>query len=169
MNTFRLDERFVGSAGVAQDVGGVGLVLGRLERGLRHIAGPGWRLPDLLSGGQKSLLHETLSLASVIIVILTAPATVAPRPAGRGEGRGRVGLVRGGVGGALVVTERGLGPSLPPGTLTPPPPLGGVLRLAPHPPERRRGRLGPLPVGGLVSGGVSRPAVPRDRVEPPGG
>ena len=69
----------------------------------------------------------------------------------------------------MVVTEGRLGPPLPPGAGTGPPPLRGVLRLAPHPPERRRGRLGPLPVGGLVSGGVSRPAVPRDRVEPPGG
>ena len=84
VNTFRFDERFVGSTGLAQDVGGVGLVLGRFERGLRHIAGPGWRLPDLLSGGQKSFLHETLSLASVIVATLSQPA-VSPRPAGRGE------------------------------------------------------------------------------------
>ena len=47
-----------------------------------------------------------------------------------------------------VVTEGGLGPPLPPGAGTPPPPLGGVLGLAPHPPERRRGRLGSLSVAG---------------------
>ena len=87
VNTFRLDKRFVGSAGLAQDVGGVGLVLGRFERCLRHIAGPGRRLPDLLSGGQKSFLHETLSLASVIVDTLSlSHAAVSPRPAGRGEG-----------------------------------------------------------------------------------
>ena len=85
VNTFRLDKRFVGSAGLAQDVGGVGLVLGRFERCLRHIVGPGRRLPDLLSGGQKSFLHETLSLASVVVATLSR-AAVSPGPAGRGEG-----------------------------------------------------------------------------------
>ena len=121
MNTFRFDERFVGSAGLAQDGGGVGLVLRRFEGCLRHVAGPHHRLPDLLSGGQEPLLHETLSLPSVVTLLA---ASVSPRPAGRGEGRGWVGLVRGGVGWVgRVVTEGGLGPPLSPGTGTPPPSL----------------------------------------------
>ena len=185
VNTFGFDQRFVGSAGGAQDVGGVGLVLGRLERSPRHVAGPGLGLPDLVSGGQEPLVHETLSLPSEVApstprAPAVFPPAVSPRPARRGEGRGRVGLVGGGGGmggGGGVVTERGLGPPLSPGTLTPPPPLCRVLWLAPHPPERRRGRLGSLPEVCRGSTGrqpgqpgqpgpAARPA--RERVEPPG-
>ena len=102
VNTFGFDERFVGSTGLAQDVGGVGLVLGRLERRLRHIAGPGLLLPDLLSGGQEPFVPEALSLPSVIALTPLTPLTplsplspraMSPRPARGGEGRGRVGLV----------------------------------------------------------------------------
>ena len=166
MNTFRFVERFVGSAGLSQDVGGVGLVRRGFEGGLRHVAG--WLvLPHLVSGGEKSLVHEALSLPGVVTglsVPLTGP--LSPGPLGRGQGRGGVGLVRGG---ARVVTEGGMSPPLSPGAGTGPPPVRGVLRLAPHPPERGRGGLGPLPVARWAPGGAGRPAVAGERVEPAGG
>ena len=167
VNTFGFDQRFVGSAGGAQDVGGVGLVLGRLERSPRHVAGPGLGLPDLVSGGQEPLVHETLGLPSVITLLAAPPR---PGPAGRGQGGGRVGLVGRGVSRVgRVVTEGGMSPPLSPGAGTGPPPVRGVLRLAPHPPERGRGGLGPLPVARRAPGGAGRPAVPGERVEPAGG
>ena len=75
-----------------------------------------------MSGGEESLVHEALSLESVVTGLslsLTHPVT--SRPLGGGEGGGRVGLVRGGAG---VVTEGCLGPPLSPGTGSGPPPLG---------------------------------------------
>ena len=65
MNTFRFVKRFVRLAGVAQDAGSVRLVLWGFEGSLGDVT-IGVVLPHLMSGGQESLVHEALSLQSVV-------------------------------------------------------------------------------------------------------
>ena len=93
MNTFRFVKRFVGGAGLSQNVGRVGLVLRWFEGSLRHVTC--WLLlPDLVSGGEESFVHETLSFPSVIAGLsLPLTAAVPAGGLGRGEGRGWVGLI----------------------------------------------------------------------------